>query len=420
MFDTTDELLRQIRLGEDSSLELKNLEYKGNQVIGPYRHSMADELAAMANSASGVFVLGVDDKSRTIVGIPEEKLDIVETWIRGICNDLIQPQLFCRIRKTPVIIDACKEVIIIRVDVPRSLYVHQSPEGYFHRIGSSKRQMTPDVLARLFQQRSQARIIRFDEQSVTTAPQTCIEKTLWGKFRTSLSTDNDEEFLLKLKLLTQDEDGKICPSVSGILMASEQPQKYLTNAFIQAVAYRGIERNAAYQLDAKDIEGPLDVQIAEAYKFVEKNMKVSAVKMPARRDIPQYAMQAVFESLVNAVAHRDYSIQGSKIRLHMFSDRLEIFSPGAIPNTMTIESLPLRQAARNELLTSLLARCPMPFENFPGDRKFLMDKRGEGVPIILSESKKLSGHLPKYRLIDDAELMLTIFAANPVQGDNSE
>ena len=82
---------------------------------------------------------------------------------------------------------------------------------------------------------------------------------------------------------------------------------------------------------------------------------------------------------------------------------------------MTIESLPLRQAARNELLTSLLARCPMPFEDFPGGRNFLMDKRGEGVPIILSESKKLSGQLPVYRLIDDSELMLTIFAVKPPQ-----
>ena len=416
MFETTDELLKQIRLGEDSSLKLKDLRYKGNQVNDPHRNSMADELAAMANAANGVFVLGVDDKSKTVVGIPEDKLDVVETWIRGVCNDLITPQLFCRIRKILVVADDVEQVIV-RVDVPRSLHVHQSPGGYFHRIGSSKRQMTPDVLARLFQQRSQTRMIRFDEQSVTTAPRGCIDKTLWKKFKTALSPKDDEEFLFKLKLLTQDEDGGIFPSVSGLLMACEQPHEFLANAFIQAVVYRGTERNAAYQIDARDVVGPLDVQIVEAYKFVEKNMKVYAVKEPARRDIPQYAMQAVFEALANAVAHRDYSIQGSKVRLHMFSDRLEIFSPGAIPNTMTIESLPLRQAARNELLTSLLARCPLPFGDFQGDRKFFMDKRGEGVPIILSTSEKLSGRLPEYRLIDDAELMLTLFAVQPPQGE---
>jgi predicted HTH transcriptional regulator len=113
----------------------------------------------------------------------------------------------------------------------------------------------------------------------------------------------------------------------------------------------------------------------------------------------------------------DYSIHNSKVRLYMFPDRLEIFSPGALPFTMTIESLPLRQAVRNELLASLLARCPLPFEDFPDDRKFIMDRRGEGVPIILSESEKISGRFPEYRLIDDSELKLTIFASQPPQGE---
>ena len=411
MFDTTDELLRQIRLGEDSALELKDLKYKGSQVSDPHRDSLADEMAAMANTASGVVVLGVDDRSRSITGIPESYLDAVETWVRGVCNDLIKPQLICRIRKIPVVADDGQERVIVRVDIPRSLYVHQSPGGYLHRIGSSKRQMAPDILARLFQQRSQIRIIRFDEQSVTTAPKECLEKARWKKFKTPLSPADDLEFLIKIKLLTQDEEGNLCPSVSGVLMACEQPQEYLINAFIQAVFYRGTERNAAYQVDAQDITGTLDEQVKKAFDFVNKNMKVSAIKTPARQDIPQYSMQAVFEALVNAVAHRDYSIQGSKIRLHMFSDRIELFSPGTIPNTMTIESLPLRQASRNELLTSLLARCPVTFSDTQIRRSFFMDKRGEGVPIILSESEKLSGRRPEYRLIDDSELMLTIYAA---------
>jgi len=415
MFDTVDELLRQIRLGEDSSLELKSLEFRGSKVSSPERKGMADELAAMANTANGVIVLGVDDKSKTIVGIPEEKLDGVETWVREMCNDLITPPLVCSIRKIPLFTDEGTERIVIRIDVPRSLYVHQSPGGYFQRIGSSKRPMTPDILARLFQQRSQTRIIRFDEQPVTSASRDCVEKALWQKFRTSLSPEDDEEFLMKLKLLCSDENGNLYPTVSGVLMACRQPHDWLVNAFIQCVAYRGTERNAAYQIDAKDITGPLDEQITGACRFVDRNMSVSAEKDPARHDRPQYAMQAVFEAVVNAVAHRDYSIQGSKIRLHMFSDRLEIYSPGAIPNTMTIDSLPLRQSARNELLTSLLARCPVPDENLSGDRRYIMDKRGEGVPIILSESEKLAGKRPVYRLIDDSELMLTIYAAQGKQ-----
>jgi len=162
---------------------------------------------------------------------------------------------------------------------------------------------------------------------------------------------------------------------------------------------------------AKDIFGQLDEQILNAYKFVKSNTKIRAFKNPGRVDVPQYSLQAVFEAIVNAVAHRDYSIQGSKIRIHMFSDRLEIFSPGTIPNTMTIDSLALRQAARNELITSLLARCVINFDEITAGRGFLMDKRGEGVPIILSESLKLSGRLPEYMLMDDSELKLTLFAS---------
>jgi hypothetical protein len=83
-----------------------------------------------------------------------------------------------------------------------------------------------------------------------------------------------------------------------------------------------------------------------------------------------------------------------------------------VPNTMTIESLPLRQSSRNELLGSLLARCRMNVDADGSKQVYIMDKRGEGVPVILIESEKLSGIKPEYLLIDDTELRLTIFAAH--------
>jgi len=91
-------------------------------------------------------------------------------------------------------------------------------------------------------------------------------------------------------------------TVVGILMASDAPESFMSSAYIQAVCYRGAERNAAYQLDAKDIAGPLDVQITDACRFVERNMRVFAVKSPKRIETPQFSMNAVFEALVNAVA----------------------------------------------------------------------------------------------------------------------
>lgn len=419
MFSDTAELVRQMALGEDSVLELKTLQFEGDQIAGPHRNSMADEMAAMANTATGVILLGVDDKSKSVVGLPLDKLDAVETWLRGICNDLIEPPLDCVIRKLSVAGDDGREKAIIRVDVPRSLFVHRSPGGYFRRIGSSKRQMKPDMLARLFQQRSQTRLVRFDEQPVAQAAPEVLADRLWTRFRTVLSPAGDEEFLRKMKLVAEDEGGVLRATVGGVLMATEHPEEFIPTAYVQAVCYRGAERNASYQLDAKDITGPLDSQVKDACQFIERNMRVYAIKAPYRIETPQFSMNAVFEAVVNAVAHRDYSIYGSRIRLHLFADRLELFSPGTIPNTMTIDSLSERQSARNELLSSLLARCPMNVNAVGSRRSFIMDRRGEGVPIILAESEKLSGRRPEYHLIDDAELLLTIYAAKSPHGEDS-
>jgi predicted HTH transcriptional regulator len=200
-------------------------------------------------------------------------------------------------------------------------------------------------------------------------------------------------------------------------MGSETPHRHLPGAFIQAVAYRGTELAPAgdrsYQLDARDITGPLDRQIMEACAFVRRNMRLAARKHPegGRQDIPQYDLLAVFEAVANAVAHRDYSIAGAKIRLRLFEDRLELYSPGMLPNTMTTESLPFRQAARNEALTSLLARCPIEDDSLAVHRRQIMDKRGEGVVIILDRTEQLTGYRPVYRLIDESELLLTIPAS---------
>ncbi|MEO5372204.1 MAG: putative DNA binding domain-containing protein [Magnetococcus sp. DMHC-1] len=427
MFDSATELLRKIQLGEDSSLELKNVSMAGNKVKGPEWANLADEMAAMANTASGVIVFGVDDKSRDIVGIARENLDAVERYVSEICNESIKPPLlFHSLRlELPDLLGVPRPVL--KIDIPRSLFVHKSPGGYFHRQGSSKREMSPEVLARLFQQRSQARLIRFDEQPVPGTTLNDLDRALWQRFPGTHATtlpgmDANPHLpaitLRKLGLLKADDTGTERATVAGVLMCSRQPARWLSHAFIMAVRYRGVRQDTNQQLDAAEIHGPLDEQIRHALLFVERNMRVAARKIPGRVEMPQFSLRAVFEAVVNAVAHRDYAIAGSKIRLFMFDDRLELYSPGALPNTLTIDSLPLRQVTRNELLTTLLARSPVANEdearhNLP--RQFFMDKRGDGVPIILDESFRNSGKWPVYRLLDDTELLLTIPAADPEQ-----
>lgn len=409
MLNTTDEILEQLRLGEDNSFELKSVRFKGEKPALS-RDEISDEIGAFANSSDGVILFGVDDKTKIVEGIELNKLDILETFIRGIVNDSITPTPTVKILKIQLPDNTGELKPIIKVEIPKSLFVHKSKNGYFRRIGSSKCEMPPEFLARLFQQRSQARIIRFDEQAVPETNIDNLEKPLWERFF-NLNYQNDATILEKLKIITKDDSGNLRLTVAGLLLCTTDPSKFLSNAVIEAVCYRGIEKDSNYQTDAKIFHNNIDQQIFDALNFIKKNMRTKAHKNPGRIDEPQFNTRACFEAIVNAVAHRDYSIQGSKIRLLMFDNRLEIYSPGSIPNTMTIESLALRQSTRNELITSLLAQIKIPDGNSNFSRMTIMDKRGEGVPIIISESEKLSGKKPEYELIDDSELLLTIYSS---------
>ncbi len=417
---TGEALLRRIRLGEDSTLGFKSVLVSGGNVKGPKRSDFADGLAALANSRGGTVVLGVDDKTRRVQGIPLDGVDTLERWVREICNDTVKPALDADILKMELESTEGRLVPVLRIDVARSLFVHKSPGGYFRRIGSSRREMAPEVLARLFQERSQSRIIRFDESVVPGAAPSDLHYSLTRRFlhgdvaddpSTSPPEDSpeaSEDTLRKLRIIADDTDGDARLTLTGVLLCTPEPQRWLPHAHIQAVSYAGERSDADYQTDARDIGGPLDRQVEDALHFVRRNLLVRAAKHAARSERPQFSERAVFEALVNAVAHRDYSMAGARVRLHLFGDRLELYVPGALANTLTPESLHLRQSNRNALIVSLLARCVAPSGV---GRTRLMDRRGDGVPIIRRECRELSGRLPEYSLIDESELRLVIRAA---------
>ena len=199
MFDSTKELLDKIRLGESTFLEVKEVRFAGDRVSGPHRDSLADELAAFANSRGGVFVFGVEDRTRDVVGIPVERLDAVVDFIKEVCATSIDPPIEdLALDRLRLPTDAGQDVAVIKVEIPRSLFVHRSPGGFLHRVADSKRPMSTEYLARMFQQRSQTRLIRFDEQSLEGASIENLTPDLWERFRTPRSDDDRDTFLRKL------------------------------------------------------------------------------------------------------------------------------------------------------------------------------------------------------------------------------
>ena len=142
-------------------------------------------------------------------------LDEVERTLRDLCTDAVEPPLAPTIERLMLPNAAAERVPVIKVSVPRSLFVHRSPGGYLHRVGSAKRVMSTDYLARLFQQRSQTRLIRFDEQPVADAAVDDLRPDLWQRFRTTRSDIDDHNFLTKLGLVRQDDRGVARPTVAG-------------------------------------------------------------------------------------------------------------------------------------------------------------------------------------------------------------
>ncbi len=229
---STTDLLAQIVAGEDSSRELKEVVFHGAKVRDPSRDQLADELAAFANAGGGVVVLGVDDASKEILGIPIDKLDSLEQFVTEVCYGSIDPALDVTTQKLSIPDSLDVPRWVLRVHVARSLSIHRSPGGYMRRVGLSKRKMAQDQLGQLFQQRSHARLIRFDETVVPGTSLSDLEPSLLDRFRTSRTTDDDRMLATKLGMAGDDDFGEVRLTVAGVLMGTLRPDRWLRHAFI--------------------------------------------------------------------------------------------------------------------------------------------------------------------------------------------
>ncbi|MDE2763415.1 MAG: putative DNA binding domain-containing protein [Gemmatimonadota bacterium] len=405
MIYTAREILDRIELGEDSRWEFKQVEFAGTKLKSPKRAVLADEIAAFANSRGGAVLCGVTDDGQ-VQSLTRGQLAALDNVLAEVGTNSIKPPV--PIQTHHMRLPDGGAVLV--VDVPKGDAHHRGPGGSFMRVGGTKRRMSTDEQLRLAQRPGQARYLWFDEQIVLGTGYETLSERLWEPLLSVTGAADPRAGLTRLRLLAEDDNRVLRATVAGVLLCAREPQEWLRHAMIVATHYRGEDRASA-QLDAQEIGGPLQRQIAEAVHFVVRNMRVAARKTPMRVDMPQYSVKAVFEAVVNAVAHRDYSIASQRIRLAMFRDRLEIDSPGALPNNMTIDGMDAGQATRNEVIASVFGRIPV--GEVPGSdhRRYLMERRGDGVSIIKRGTRSLAGVSPRYALVGGSSLFLSIPAA---------
>ena len=407
MFDTAEQIQRQLLAGEDGRAEFKALQLTARGVRSPNTEALAGEMVAFANAEGGTLFLGVDDAGKA-VGIPRERLDAVERWLVNIAPESCDPPIRPIVRKH-VVGDGDSHKHLILAEIPRSLYVHRTTGGrYYQRVGSSKRDLTPAELVRLFQQRG--REYMFDEQPVLAADVSVLNQHRLEAFFGRAPTIPWLDLLRNTRIAAADTDGELRPTVAGLLAFATEPSDFLPSCSIEAACYAGTELSSDELIHAERLAGPAADQIDAAVAFAARFMQEGR----AAADKPAYDVDVVDEAVVNAVAHRDYAIAGSKIRLFLFADRLELYSPGKLPNTLTLADMPYRTFTRNQLLVSFLSRL-----RSKRTGQVFLESRGEGVRKILQRGEAHSGRTPEYQLFGE-ELRLTLWCANGREGGMSE
>ena len=213
----------------------------------------------------------------------------------------------------------------------------------YKRVGAADVQMSRAEYERLLRDRPGA---EYDGQVVA---QTTLDDIAWDKVKHYLALREQAtgrrvtippQQVLQARGCLVEADGTLCPTVAGLLLFSADPQAFLSRSYITVVRFRGRDTARGYY-DRRDLMGTLPemVDAAEVYlwEHIQHGGRVRGLR---REDLHEYPRPALRECLVNAVAHRDYSIRGSRIIVSVFEDRIEFNSPGPLPGPITIENIP--------------------------------------------------------------------------------
>ena len=189
---------------------------------------------------------------------------------------------------------------------------------------------------------------------------------------------------------------KLKPTNAGLLLFGKQPQRWIKGAEILAVRFSGTDMDDSFV--RQTLTGTLPDQIRKAEAFLIENMTVqSKMKNWQRSDEAPYPASALREAVVNAVAHRDYRLTGSQIQVFMFSNRVEVRSPGKLPGHVTLKNLLKERYSRNEAIVQVLA-----------DMGFI-ERLGYGIDRMLRVMKERNQAEPKFEETDGG-FMVTLFA----------
>ncbi len=360
-----NELRELLPAGENSGVEFKRDDV--------HPDSLAKEIAALLNLEGGRILLGVDDNG-AVSGLTRTPAE-AEAWVMNLCRENLQPPIIPFWETLAWEAGRVLGVISLPADSPDKPYKARRGAAWvtFVRVGTTSREASREEEARLYQASGW---VRYDLKPAPGATLADLDlRRLHYYFQEvrqqtcppTQDTPAWEQLLLNTDLMVRDRE-RALPTLGALVLFGDSSRRLVPQSAVTATAYPGVEKDYA-TLDRAALRAPLislmtaQGEVAEAgliektLDFVRRNMHVVGWvdERGQRHERPDYAWEAVREAVINALAHRDYSLANMDVELSLYADRLEIISPGRLPNSVTVEKMKAGyRAARNEMLKEVL------------------------------------------------------------------
>jgi len=366
---------------------------------------LAETLVAFANAQGGTVVVGVGGRAHARV----EGVSDVDSAREAV----LEAALICT---PPLVLPAVQtaqhdDATLLLVHVPPGMPQVYSLYGkYLYREGMTNQPLLPDALRRLLNERGNVGWEQLVPDDVSLG-ELDIGKVQAYLHRLNMATYSDAYTVLYRRgcLERQEADGSYLPTHAGLLLFGVDVERRFPQAEITLVQYRGVSMSDEFERE--DIRDTLPEAVRRAERWLLDHMrKGSRMSGLEREDWTQFPAPAVREVLVNAVAHRDYSVRGEGIRVLLFADRLECYSPGRLPGHVTVENIVEERFSRNETIVQVLADWG------------LIERLGYGIDRMLIQMEQAGLPAPIFRETT-AGFLVTLAGheiSDPIVEDTSE
>ena len=320
-----------------NTLETSKVQFKEKM---PHPDSIAAEMAAFSNTMGGIIIFGVKDRTGEIMGLLYEEIQKHSQDIGNYATNNIVPGIYVKTEVVSVDHNGEKKILIVYIDEGINKPYKDLKRDVWVKQGSDKRRVTDNAeMLRLFQQGSHllADEIEVYDTSIDDINQKLFQDYFKKEFHTTIEgKDLSFEKALKVKKVLRND--KL--SLAGLLFFGEEPQNIKPAFCIKTVSFFGNAISGKnYRSKPEDLKGTIPDLFENGMKFLESNLR----HMQKGQDfnsigILEISRDALVEILVNALIHRDY-FKNAPIRIMIFDNRVEIISPGKLPNSLTVEEV---------------------------------------------------------------------------------